>query len=90
MPMPTAEADSAGSYYRTFLGLPVTLAVETTPFSYIADGRRRDQRTANQQSYGALQREAIVIDGQGRVRWLGNVTPEEEAVLSAVIQETIQ
>jgi hypothetical protein len=90
VPSPMVEADSAGSYYRKFIGLPATIAVENTPFHYIADGRRRNERTRNQQVYGALGRPGVLLDRDGVVRWLGSVEPEQEAMLTAVIREALQ
>lgn len=85
MPSPVVEADSLGSYLRTYLHLPGAVAVETTSFSHLDDGRRRDGETQNQKAYGHVGG-AILIDRRGVARWIGDVNPYTEAVWNSVIQ----
>jgi len=85
---PLIEADSAGAYWTTYLQLPVTVAVETTSFSRLDDGRRRDAETVNQRNYFRV-REAVLVDGHGVVRWLGGVEPTSEAIWDHLIQELL-
>jgi len=85
---PIIEADSAGNYYTRFMRLPAALAVEITPFHRIADGRRRNEQTSNEDTF-ALGGQGIVVDRAGVVRWTGNVQPSDEALMSAVIGEAV-
>jgi len=87
-PSSTVEADSLGSYLLHFLKLPAAVAVEASPFSHLADGRRRDQATTNQQAY---RFSAVLVDRHGVIRWVSDrdVRPANEAVWDAVIQKAI-
>jgi hypothetical protein len=88
MPNPRVEADSMGQYTLHFLGLPGTVAAEWTPFSYIADGRRRNDETPNQRVFGHLGG-SVLIDRSGVVRWIDSVQPSSEAVWTAVIRDAL-
>jgi len=88
MPLPSVEADSMGQYFRTFLHLPVSVAMEITPFHHIADGRRRNDETTNLQTYGRMAG-AVLIDRHGVVRWMADITPQTEAVWEAVIRDAL-
>ena len=85
MPVPAVESDSLGHYVRGFLNLPVSLAAETTRFSHIADGRRRNEETANAKAYSRLGG-AVLFDRRGVVRWIGEFSPRTEAVWDALIR----
>jgi len=88
MPEPTVEADSMGSYIRNFLKLPGVLAVELTSFSHIADGRRRNEETANLKAFGQAGG-ALLIDRRGVVRWVDDLRPARESMWDAVIQSAL-
>lgn len=84
MPSPAVEADSIGSYTTRFLHLPIVLAAEYTPFTHLADGRRQNQKTGNIQTYGRVG--ALLIDRNGVVLWVGDLSPSSEAVWDALIR----
>lgn len=68
---------------------PVTLAIETTTFHHIEDGRRRNEKTFNQRTYD-FGRQAVLLDRAGTVRWLGEAAPVTEAVLRSIMQDVVQ
>jgi len=88
MPSPSVESDSLGHYFRTFLSLPVSVAMETTKFYHIADGRRRNEETTNLRTYGRVPG-AMLIDRHGMIRWISDVRPRDEAVWDAVIRDAL-
>jgi len=90
MPMlvPKVESDSMGSYQQQFLKLPGPLAMETTSFIHIADGRRRDQPTENLKTYGQMGG-YVLVDRSGVVRWIDDIRPNTEPVWNAVIEDAL-
>jgi len=88
MPTPAVEIDSVGSYVQNFLHLPLTLAIETTPFYHLSDGRRRNKETPNQEAYGHFGG-CVLLDRHGVIRWVGGVDAMAEPLLNAVIRDAL-
>lgn len=88
-PDPAAEADSARHYFLDFLRLPITLAVDETPFSRKADGRRVDGQLLNQTHY-ARGVDAILVGRDGVVLMACDLTPRTEPMLTAMIATALR
>lgn len=83
---PAQEADSLRSYYFDYLKLPVTLAVEETPFHHLPDGRRVNEPTSTS-DVGLYGYSPILVNQSGQVIIFGEGT---ETPLEAFIDQALK
>jgi hypothetical protein len=89
MPSATAESDSTANYLIRFLDFPVPVAVETTQFSRLRDGRLRAAPTPNGTAYDR-DRTGVLVDKRGVVTLVDWLQPDQEMAWSALIHEALQ
>jgi len=84
---PAQEADSISNYFRKYLGLPVTVGVEQTPFERLPDGRRVDGPAPTDAQGGRYGFGSVAADREGKgILMYGGA---DEAMLYAFLDRVI-
>jgi hypothetical protein len=85
---PADEAAKLDDWYRTYLKLPVTLAVEISQFGRLPDGRRKNTPAVNRRNYDHGVH-GVLIGKDGKVVLATDVGPATEAIIGRQIEAAL-
>lgn len=90
---PDSEAARIKAYYLDDLNLPVTLALSLSEFGRRSDGRRTLDHQPNEQAYRSSGRALVqtyLVDAQGKIRWVDELTHGSEATFNDMLGELLR